>query len=505
MRIKGQAQILLRDTITGEEQRFEHENDLTDFAAEYFRECGALNWNPLASLPTSAYILDDLFGGIMCLEKPILSNSAQFPTRKPLYVPANNKMTANASIDNQANSAQGVTELGQYNAGESSADTEVRKYVYDWATNEGIGDISAICLTTRAGGYIGAGNSTSDIADVSLLTRYWSAYPGTSNASRTMDNDTRSRLCALDIGNAQVATISTSAAAALQAGSVTINWYDSPISKLNPFENITAFKDYTEPGGVKTLNTPRRTETHTFTAVANVTNARVMGGTGYILLVGANASNVQNGATVTARQIEKDGTVTSFSATVAGLSNPIPLSNNQFIGGQIIDGALYLAYGSVSGTNATIRIKIASNGAATDYTLTGALNIDTDRVFFNQEGKLYLGGRSSVPGSATTGQQVGNRYLDTVTGAILKTNALGWNSAPGTAGYAAGFWSCYDSTCLFCCIGSASAGGFPCSPLSIMRPPCNWLSTINNLNNTVTKTGTQTMKITYTLTLYRET
>ena len=76
MRIKGQAQILLRDTITGEEKRFEHENDLTDFAAEFFRECGALNWNPLGSLPTQSYPLDDLFGGIMCLEKPITSNSA---------------------------------------------------------------------------------------------------------------------------------------------------------------------------------------------------------------------------------------------------------------------------------------------------------------------------------------------------------------------------------------------------------------------------------------------
>ena len=40
MRIKGHARIELRDTITGEEKRFDHENDLTEFAAEYFREIG---------------------------------------------------------------------------------------------------------------------------------------------------------------------------------------------------------------------------------------------------------------------------------------------------------------------------------------------------------------------------------------------------------------------------------------------------------------------------------
>ena len=492
MRIKGQAQILLRDTITGEEKRFEHENDLTDFAAEFFRECGALNWNPLGSLPTQSYPLDDLFGGIMCLEKPITSNSATFTNRKPLYVPANNKMTANACIDNQANSPQGVRELGQYNADESSADNEVRKYVYDWDTNEAIGDISAICLTTRAGGYIGAGNAASGKSDLTLLQRYWSAYPGTTSNARTIDADTQSRLCALDLGNAQVATITTTAAAALQAGSVTVNWYDAPISKLNPFEDVNAFKDYTTPGGVKTLNTPRRTETHTFTAAPGVTAARVMGGTGYILLVGANGNYITNGATVTARQIEKDGTITSFSATVAGLAVAanIPLNNAMFIGGQIISGALYMAFGISSGSVATIRIKIASDGSATNYTAS----YDTDRVFFTQEGRVYLGGRQ------TTGTQYGSAYYDTVADTVVYTNGYGFQT---NSDYGAGVWATYDSTCLFVCMGKTYHGTPLVSPLSIIRPPCNWLSTINNLNNTITKTGTQTMKITYTLTLYR--
>ena len=495
MKIKGKATITLRDVITGEEKRIDHENDLTEFAAEYFRECGALNWNPLGSLPTQSYTVDDLFGGIMVLEKPITSNSSQFSGRKPLYVPANNKMIGNGTIDNSANSPQGVTELGQYNTGESSSDTNQRTYVYDWDTNEAIGDISCICLTTRVGGYIGAGNARSGKADLTL-ERYWSAYPGTTVNTRSIDADTQSRLCAMDIGNAQVATITTTPAAAMQAGSVTVNWYDSPISKLNPFENITTFKDYTTPGGVKTLNTPRRTETKTFTA-ANVTAARVMGGTGYILLVGANGTNIQNGRTVYAKQLEKDGSVTEFSATVAGMAGTVYLNDASFIGGQIINGALYLAYGSLVGTSNTTRVKIASDGTATDLTISGAGRYDFDRVFFNQEGRVYLGAYS-----LTSGAQVGCRYYDTVTGETVYTNARGWKSEANTSGYQTGLWACYDSTNLFVCVGKTPSGSPPLSTLSILRPPCNWLSTINNLDNTVTKTGTQTMKISYTLTLY---
>jgi len=489
MKIKGTTKIELTDVRTGKKETYTHENELTEFSVEYFRECGALNWNPLGDISAS-YPLDTLFGGIMLFKRPILTNSETYPTRKPLYLPAGNEMTANGCIDNQANSQQGVTELGQYNEAESSASEDTRTYVYDWDTNEANGEISCICLTTRAGGYIGAGNATSGNVDLTLLTRYWSAYPGSTSSGRTIDDDTRLRLAALDIGNAQVATITTDAAAALQAGSVTVNWYDAPVSKLNPFENINTFKDYKTVEGVKILNTPRRSETHAFTS-ANVSAGRVMGGTGYILLVGSDSGNIQNGSAVTARQINKDGTVTEFSATLAGMNGTIVLTEGtykQFIGGEIIDGALYLAGGQEAGGD-TVRVKIASDGTVTNLTQGS----DYDRVFMTQEKRVYLG--------ATTA--TGARWYDTDTGEIMRANSVGWHNNPIYGGGLVGLWNCYDSPCLFVCMGQATRGDPGVSPLSILRPPCNWLSTINNLDNTVTKTGTQTMKISYTLTLYR--
>lgn len=494
MKIEGKATITLTDIRTGEKKIYTHKNEITEFAAEYFRECGALNRYPLGSI-SSEYPIDDLFGGIMCFQAPIANASAQFPNRKPLYMPAGNRMIANATIDNQSNSPEGATELGQYDPVNSRSGKESRVYVYDWDTFEAVGDISAICLTTRAGGYIGAGNATSGKTDWTLLSRSWEAYPGGVSNARTIDSDTQSRLCALDIGNAQVGTITTTASEALKGGTVTINWYDAPISKLNPFENINEFKDYTQAGDVKTLNTPRRSETHTFTAASNANYARVMGGTGYILLVGSASASIQNGATVYARQIQKDGTVVPFSATIAGMSGSIPLNNAAFIGGEIINGALYLAYGILTGSSTTTRVKIASDGAATNLSASD----DHERVFISNEKRVYIG-----IAQRTLAPFIGSRYFDTQTGEIVRTNGKPWN-LDASYDYTSGLWNCYDSTNIFCCcghVGSQYATPAP-SPLSILRPPCNWLSTINNLENTITKTGTQTMKIQYTLTLYR--
>ena len=141
---------------------------------------------------------------------------------------------------------------------------------------------------------------------------------------------------------------------------------------------------------------------------------------------------------------------------------------------------------------------VASNGSATDLTVdTSGFSTDFQRVFFSQEGRVFLGGRNT-----TSGSQIGNRYYDTVADEIVQTNAYGWSNNDNS--YSAGLWACYDSVCLWVCCGKTNYGTPLVSTLSILRPPCNWLSTINNLNNTITKTGTQTMKITYTLTLYRE-
>ena len=469
MKIKGHTRIELRDVVTGSEQIIEHDNVITEFAAEYFREGGALNAYPLGSLQ-DAFPLDDLFGGLMLFDQPILQNADETGRHsKPLYPPAGLKMTGNASIDVSANSPT-VTELGQYNSGESSASNTDRTYVFDFDTNEANGNISCICLTTRIGGYIGQGNTTSDARDTSTKTARLFDFNGQTSDARTIVASTLARLAGLDLAQGQAAVLAKTAAECFDDGAATINWFDVPTKKLNPFISKLSFDD--------SLLLPRRTEQKTFTR-RDVAAARVCGGTGYILLLGASANTINANVTVYGVQFNKDGTITTFAQTVTGANPGIPLYDTYFIGGKIIDGALYIAYGGV-GAEDTKRIKIASNGATTIQTISG----DREKIFASFEGRLYYGS---------------SNIYDPTLNRIEKTNAQRWNISASY--FNTGFWNVYDGPQLFCVYGKESQNNPKASPLTVFRPPCNWLSTINNLSQTVTKQATQTMKITYTLTL----
>lgn len=474
MRIKGTTKIELTNVKTGEKEVYSHDNFVTEFAEEFFRECGALNTNPLGSLQ-NARPIDDLFGGIMLFNKKINQNTDDTGNHpSPLYCPAGTKMVANGSIDFASNS--NATELGQYNAEESGTPNyHQRVYVYDWGTNEGNGKINCVCLTSAAGGYIGAGNATSNVKDTSTsaLTRRMFQYSGTGNGSRTMASGQFARVAGLDLSQGQVALISDTAANAFAAGSVTVNWYDVPVSKLQPFISKIAFDE--------TLLTARRTQTKTFTAHA-VTAARVMGGMGYILLVGvASGSNVQTGATVYTVQLNKDGTVTEKTFTVSSMTDAIPLNNTNYIGGKVINNDLYLAYGISTGSSDTIRYKIKGDGSTVKQSVTG----NTERTFFVNEGRVYIGTQ---------------RYYDPQEDETYITNANVWTNSYSM--YQQYMWQCYDCPLVFDVYGTeTNANMINVSPLSVVRMPCNWLSTINNLSQEIEKTAEKTMKVTYTLTL----
>lgn len=483
MKLKGTTKIELTNVKTGEKETYTHENFVTEFASEYFKECGALNSNPLGSLQ-NARPIDDLFGGIMLFDKKIDQNTDEAGNHPhPLYCPAGTKMVANGSIDYTSNS--NATELGQYDETESGTPNErQRVFVYNWDTDEGNGKINSVCLTTRAGGYIGAGNATSKVNDTATgaLTRRIFAYNGGTTNTRTFEATQRPRLAGLDLSQGQVALLANSAKDTIVAGSATINWYDVPVAKLQPFISKTAFDE--------SLLTPKRTQTKTFTARTNVTYARVMGGTGYILLVGSTGSGISSGATVYATQLNKDGTVTEKAYNMQAYTG-IDLSNdNTFIGGKIIGNDLYLAYGGVGGSSDTTRVKIRADG--TVYGLSIANNYE--RTFIVQEGRVAIGSARYYDPTLTIPE--GGTEADR----IVPTNAGEWNNDHAYV-YTAGLWQCYDCNLVFCAIGTTNAGSPITSPLTVFRPPCNWLSTINNLANEIEKTGDKTMKVTYTLTL----
>lgn len=478
MKIKGTTKIELTDVKTGKKEVYRHENFVTEFTSEYFKECGALNSNPVGSLQDTRPI-DDLFGGIMLFDSRIDQNTDEAGNHAhPLYCPAGTKMVANGSIDYEGNS--NAKELGQYDSTESGTPNErQRVYVYNWDTDEGNGKINSVCLTTRAGGYIGAGNATSKVKDTTqyAITRRFFWYAGSPQGNRTIESG-RDRIAGLDVSQGQVAMLANSALTSLNAGSVTINWYDLPVSKLQPFISKNNFNE--------AVLTPKRTQTKTFTARTTATSARVMGGTGYILLVGCTSSSISNGSTCYATQLNKDGTVTEKVYNLQA-NTGVYLDTNHFIGGKIIGNDLYLAYGSVTGSGNTTRVKIKADG-----TVVGLSYGDAERTFFVQEGRVALGSLRYYDPTLTIPEGEGESYR------VSPTNASHWQSNDT---YTAGLWQCYDCNLVFNVHSVPSSGTPAPSVLAVLRPPCNWLSTINNLQNEIEKTGDKTMKVTYTLTL----
>lgn len=477
MRLKGTTKIELTNVKTGRKETYQSENFVTEFASEYFKECGALNTNPIGSIQ-NARPLDDLFGGIMLFDKKIDQNTDDTGNHpSPLYCPAGTKMIANGSVDFTSNS--NATELGQYDDTESGTPNEQQRvYVYNWDTDEGNGKINSVCLTSRAGGYIGAGNTTSGVRDTTRATKpRIFEYSGTGIGTRTFESAQLPRLAGLDLSQSQVAMLSDTAKNALIAGSATVNWYDVPVTKLQPFISKIVFNE--------SVLTARRTQTKTFTARTSCAAARVMGGTGYILLVGSTANNIQNGATIYAVQLNKDGTVTektyNVTATSSTMPNNVPLNNTEFIGGKIIGNDLYIAYGTLTGVDDTRRYRIKADGSVVKLTESG----NTERTFFVNEGRVYIGTKA---------------YYDTQEEETYLNNADVWHSY-STQVNRFGVWNCYDAPLAFITAGANDTMGFKVSPLTVIRPACNWLSTINNLPNEIEKTADKTMKVTYTLTL----
>lgn len=235
MKIKGHSRIELRDAKTGiiTDVR-EQDNFVTEFPSELFKQMGYLRPNAFANRDDNP--IDDLFGGIMCFDTAITQNADMTGRHSsPLYPPADKNMTANGSIlitDNRTPS-----ELGQYNPNESLAsDGFVRRFVYDWDTNEGNGPISSVCLTSKYGGYIGAGNHTSRTADRNIRTN----QPMECNVSST---DAQFSLINLNQRPIYI-NWSTNVVGVIQGldlsqGILVVAEYDIPIVSINPFKNLS--------------------------------------------------------------------------------------------------------------------------------------------------------------------------------------------------------------------------------------------------------------------------
>ena len=154
----GHTIIELRNARTGIRDRVESDNEFTLGIDQYLTDGGFFNNSPFANETWRGQpIYRNLIGGIFLFDSVINEVDGELPT----IMPAGTKMIANGSYGVTNNASP--TELGSYNSNESSFTSSGLTFVYDWTTSQGNGTIECVSLTSDTGGFIGYGNSVSNV------------------------------------------------------------------------------------------------------------------------------------------------------------------------------------------------------------------------------------------------------------------------------------------------------------------------------------------------------
>jgi hypothetical protein len=148
--LKGKMIIEMTDVHTGEKETVLENNMVTNALTEIFRPLGLLkSSNKLLSSITPYY--NNLLGGILLFDTPIEENVNN------VYAPQTANLVACGTYDTQNNTT--ITLRGGYNKTESEVNINDRyvKFVYDFTTSQGNGTIACVCLTHKNAGYCGYG------------------------------------------------------------------------------------------------------------------------------------------------------------------------------------------------------------------------------------------------------------------------------------------------------------------------------------------------------------
>lgn len=149
--LKGKMTIELTD-INNNVEIIHEENIITNALTEIFRPLGLVK-SPSKLMNEWAPYYGTSLGGLLLFDTQLEENPNN------LYAPASAKLIGCAAYGNQ-NNTKGTTR-GGYNQTESELNLKDRfmKYVYDFTTSQANGTISSVCLTHLNGGFSSYGNS----------------------------------------------------------------------------------------------------------------------------------------------------------------------------------------------------------------------------------------------------------------------------------------------------------------------------------------------------------
>ena len=151
--LKGKTIIELTNVKTGEVERVEDDNMVTNALNHIFEPFGHYKKPDKLFTDTSNIIpyYQNLLGGILLFDGEITENAEQ------LFAPSSVNLTACGVYGRQNDTTN--TCRGDYNMTESEVNLSSKyvKFVYDFGTSQGNGNIACVALTSKRAGYCGYG------------------------------------------------------------------------------------------------------------------------------------------------------------------------------------------------------------------------------------------------------------------------------------------------------------------------------------------------------------
>lgn len=462
--LKGKMTIELTDVNTGEKETIEEENMVTNALAEIFSPLGHLmNADSIYNQNNMYY--QKFLGGLLLFDKPIEEDANQ------LYAPANANLVGCAVFNTQNNTTGKMR--GGYNQTESEFNSKQRymKFVYDFSTSQANGTISCVSLTHQQGGYTSYGSSDAVIQSQSLCVSPYSsvlhyAYPNCTGGN-TGDQysgytvGTTELLFLLDVDNDVAYYFKINSTTKISI--IKRRMY---LKSVSIFENPYSQKYKLEETELDDLSISLSTQYISF-------NFDTKDECLYICS-SANYSTASNGSYQITRIRLRDYGITQWNMTNTANEN---INTNGMRFAYCYDGYVYLR--GYNSPYETYKVEIGNAANIVKIKRSGMSSNDGVPVFAIN-GRIYY--------QYFNGSNAHLYILNTETNELLKTE----NYCIYTTSNSPAYTPVRNHQMLYYC----SYGSWSTGPFFIMA---NYLATINNLSEPVTKTADKTMKITYTI------
>lgn len=474
MKIHGHSTIELRNVKTGEIERYEDDNMVTNAIQLYLNDLGMFNISPLHMAGVRESLIPSLLGGLLVLDTALTESASN------IICPGGVKMVGNGAYGVTSN--DDVTEMGSYNSAESGWMSDGKyKQVWDFTTTQANGNINCVCLTSANHGYIGEGNATSGETKSTLRNDY--ALGGTPQAvgvdgqayirRRTVRGSwTDSTLTLVDYYN-MFPTAGHTEEHMSATGKVKLKTYQVPLSKI---DLRNGFPAYSTGSGNEYIPVDE-VEIELPLAFKNALNGGAPSwyakqGQYYYMIAGFGLADYGGGAwgrfasgqTWQVARINPDNTISAFT-----VANPAGEQFDFYLQGLAFsDDTILIQAQSTSETSYTHYFEdISTNADVTAFTTTFGCQLLA--FSYPNEGVAYFSSMKA----------------DMVQRAVYPTNG----NAPG---YNMVIQPLDDNKLVSVRYESSYGVEF-----YEMIKSTNYLATIDNLDEQVTKTAEKTMKITY--------